>query len=98
VAGASPATAESASARRPIAEPRLTARMDGEVALSSRVLAWVGMFRCHRLSPAKELECPHAMGTSRDFSTSGQSHFVTFCCYHRAASAMKNSYPIPVNS
>jgi hypothetical protein len=29
-----------------------------------------------------KLDCPHAMGLTR-FHHSGQSHFVTFCCYHR---------------
>jgi len=25
----------------------------------------VGMFTCHRLSPANKLDCPHALGTTR---------------------------------
>src|ERR1035437_3288281 len=41
------------------------------------------MATCHRLSPANKLDCPHAMGTNA-FYHSGQSHFVTFCCYHRS--------------
>jgi len=32
--------------------------------------------------PADKLDCPHALGLTR-FHQSGQSHFVTFCCYHR---------------
>jgi hypothetical protein len=32
--------------------------------------------------PADKLDCLHALGLTR-FHQSGQSHFVTFCCYHR---------------
>ena len=40
------------------------------------------MFIGHRHGPDDELDCPHALGLKR-FQHSGQSHFVTFCCYHR---------------
>ena len=33
-------------------------------------------------TPTNRLDCPHAMGTNA-FSPQRQSHFVTFCCYHR---------------
>jgi len=36
----------------------------------------------HRLSCEKKLDYPHAVGLAR-FHESGQSYFVTFCCYHR---------------
>ncbi len=40
------------------------------------------MFMCHRHGPINELDYPHALGLTR-FRHSGQSRFVTFCCYHR---------------
>ena len=40
------------------------------------------MFTRHRFDPTDKLDCPHALGTDT-FSPEGQSHFVTFCCYHR---------------
>jgi hypothetical protein len=40
------------------------------------------MFTRHRHGAIDELDCPHALGTNA-FSPRGQSHFVTFCCYHR---------------
>ena len=40
------------------------------------------MFTRHRFDPIDKLDCPHALETDT-FHQSGQSHFVTFCCYHR---------------
>jgi putative transposase len=40
------------------------------------------MFLRHRHGPIDELDCLMPWGLRR-FHRSGQSHFVTFCCYHR---------------
>jgi REP element-mobilizing transposase RayT len=40
------------------------------------------MFLRHRHGPTDRLNCPMPWGLTR-FHHSGQSHFVTFCCYHR---------------
>jgi len=40
------------------------------------------MFTHHSLVPIEKLNCPDALGLRR-FHHSGQTHFVTFCCYHR---------------
>ncbi len=37
----------------------------------------------HRLSPANKARLSSCHGDSRVFHHSGQSHFVTLCCYHR---------------
>src|SRR5689334_22668212 len=70
------------------------------------------MFTRHRVGPTNKLDCPHAMGPPPQQAKtrlagdpgltrsheSGQSHFITFCCYHRPVRLLRGPQSLRASS